>query len=325
MPRTIAAGIGLMEYPFRTTAGFWRWVDLCEQGGVDSIWQSDRLVSRTPVLECMTTLAAIAGRTRRIKFGVNVVAVAMRDPLLLAKQCATIDVLSEGRLLPGFGIGSPRGLEWEAMHLDPTTRGRKTDEALEIIARLWKGETLTYAGKHFQLTSASISPLPVQADLPMWIGGSSAAAVRRTAKYGTGWQAGSDTPEAVGQVIAAIKGAATAAGRSIDEDHYGAAFTFRFGDANDPGVAKVMAHYKTRTGRDASTHFAFGDAEAIIERIARYVEQGASKFVLRPAADGDEDMYAQTKRLIEEVLPRMAARWPRRVINQGGNGSGRAA
>lgn len=317
MPRTIAAGIGLMEYPFRTTAGFWRWVDLCEQGGVDSIWQSDRLVSRTPVLECMTTLAAIAGRTRRIKFGVNVVAVAMRDPLLLAKQCATIDVLSEGRLLPGFGIGSPRGLEWEAMHLDPTTRGRKTDEALEIISRLWKGETLTYAGKHFQLTNASISPLPMQADLPMWIGGSSAAAVRRTAKYGTGWQAGSDTPEAVGQVIAAIKAAAAAAGRLIDEDHYGAAFTFRFGDANDPGVAKVMEHYKTRTGRDASTHFAFGDAEAIIERIARYVDHGASKFVLRPAADGDEDMYAQTKRLIEEVLPRMAARWPRRVKNSG--------
>jgi probable F420-dependent oxidoreductase len=325
MPRTIAAGVGLMEYPFQTTAGFWRWVDLCEQGGVDSIWQNDRLVSRTPVLECMTTLAAIAGRTRRIKFGVNVVAVAMRDPLLLAKQCATIDVLSEGRMLPGFGIGSPRGLEWEAMHLDPTTRGRKTDEALEIISRLWQGEKLTYAGKHFQLTNASISPLPVQRDLPMWIGGSSAAAVRRTAKYGTGWQAGSDTPEVVGQVIAAIKAATTTAGRLIDEDHYGAAFAFRFGDANDPGVAKTIENFKARTGRDASVSFAFGDAETIIERIARYVENGASKFVLRPAADGDEDMYAQTKRLVEEVLPRMAARWPRRVIHQGENASGQAA
>src|SRR5205814_1610465 len=109
MPRTIAAGIGLAEYPFQTPSGFWRWVDLCEQGGVDSIWQNDRLVSRTPVLECMTALAAIAGRTRRIKFGVNVVAAALRDPVLLAKQCATIDVLSEGRMLPAFGIGSPRG------------------------------------------------------------------------------------------------------------------------------------------------------------------------------------------------------------------------
>lgn len=312
MSRTIAAGIGLMEFPFRTTAGFWRWVDLCEQGGVDSIWQSDRLVSRTPVLECMTALAAIAGRTRRIKFGVNVVGAALRDPLLLAKQCATIDVLSEGRMLPGFGIGSPRGPEWAAMHLDPATRGRKTDEALEIIARLWKGESLTYAGKHFQLTNASISPLPLQSDFPMWIGGSSAAAVRRTAKYGTGWQAGSETPETVGQVIAAIRAATTAAGRTIDEDHYGAAFAFRFGNASDPGVAKVMEHYKARTGRDASVHFAFGDAEAIVERIARYVENDASKFILRPAADGDEDMYAQTKRLVDEVLPRMAQRWPRR-------------
>jgi probable F420-dependent oxidoreductase len=310
MPRTIAAGIGLMEYPFRTTSGFWRWVDLCEQGGVDSLWQSDRLISRTPVLECMTALAAVAGRTRRIKFGVNVVAVAMRDPVLLAKQCVTIDVLSEGRMLPGFGIGSPRGAEWEAMHLDPATRGRKTDEALEVISRLWKGETLTYAGKHFQLTSASISPLPVQANFPMWIGGSSSAAVRRTAKYGTGWQAGSETPETVGQVIAAIKDATVKAGRSIDEDHYGAAFAYRFGGPDDPGVVKVMARYQTRTGRDPSVHFAVGDANVIIERIARYVEHDACKFILRPAADGDEDMYAQTKRLVEEVLPRITERWP---------------
>jgi probable F420-dependent oxidoreductase len=311
MPRTIAAGIGLMEYPFRTASGFWRWVDLCEQGGVDSIWQSDRLISRNPVLECMTALAAVAGRTRRIKFGVNVIAVAMRDPVLLAKQCATIDVLSDGRMLPGFGIGSPRGAEWEAMHLDPATRGRKTDEALEIVSRLWKGEKLTYAGKHFRLTNASISPLPVQKNFPMWIGGSSDAAVRRTAKYGTGWQAGSETPESVGEVIAAIKDAAAQQGRSIDEDHYGAAFAYRFGSADDPGVVKVIESFKARTGRDAGVHFVFGDADAIIERMARYVENDASKFVLRPAADGDEDMYAQTRRFIEEVLPRMAQRWPR--------------
>src|SRR5262245_27019392 len=291
-----------MEYPFQTASGFWRWVDLCEQGGVDSIWQSDRLISRTPILECMTALAAVAGRTRRIKFGVNVIAVAMRDPVLLAKQCATIDVLSAGRMLPGFGIGSPRSAEWDAMHLDPATRGRRTDEALEIISRLWKGEELNYVGKHFRLTNASISPLPVQANFPMWIGGSSDAAVRRTAKYGTGWQAGSETPETVGQVIAAIKDAAAKAGRAIDEDHYGAAFAYRFGAANDPGVVKVMENYKARTGRDAGVHFVFGDADAIIERIARYVENDASKFVLRPAADGDDDMYAQTRRFVEEVL-----------------------
>jgi probable F420-dependent oxidoreductase len=286
-------------------------VDLCEQGGIDSIWQTDRLVSRAPILECMTALAAIAGRTRRIKFGVNVVSVAMREPVLLAKQCATVDALSQGRLLPGFGIGSPRGPEWTAMHLDPGTRGRKTDEALEIISRLWSGEKLDYAGRHFQLTGAQIAPLPVQPDLPMWIGGSSEAAVRRTAKYGTGWQAGAETPETVGQMIAAIREASAAAGRPVDDDHYGAAFAYRFGGSDDPGVAKVMDQYKARTGRDARDYFAMGDAQVIMQRLASYVEAGASKFILRPAADGDTDMYAQTKRLIEEVLPLVAARWPK--------------
>ncbi len=311
MARAIAVGIGIMEFPFDTIDGFWRWVDLCEQGGIDSIWQTDRLVSRSPFLECMTMLAAIAGRTRRIKFGVNVVSVAMREPLLLAKQCATVDVLSNGRLLPGFGIGSPRGAEWTAMHIDTTTRGRKTDEALEIISRLWAGETLTYEGKHFRLKGAMIAPTPVQPDLPMWIGGSSEAAIKRTARVGTGWQAGAETPETVGAVIAGIKAALLETGRTIDEDHYGAAFAYRFGGPDDPGVAKVMDQYKARTGRDPGHLFAMGDAETIIQRLTAYVDAGASKFILRPAAQGDADMLAQTKRLVEEVLPLVAARWPR--------------
>ena len=311
MARTIAVGVGIMEYPFDTAAGFWKWVDLCESGGIDSIWQTDRMISRTPILECMTALAAIAGRTKRIKFGVNVVSVAMRDPVLLAKQCATIDVLSQGRLLPGFGIGSPRGPEWIAMHLDPKTRGRTTDEALEIIHRLWSGEKFDFDGRHFKLTGAQIAPTPVQADLPMWIGGSSDAAVRRTAKYGTGWQSGAETPATVGQVIADIKTAVVAAGRHIDEDHYGAALAYRFGGLDDPGVAKVLEEYKIRTGRDGRDYFAMGDASLIVERMAAYVDAGACKFILRPVATGDVDMYAQTKRLIEEVLPLMAARWPK--------------
>ena len=109
---TVAIGLGLMEFPFAGAGDYWRWVDLCEAGGVDSLWQTDRLVSRQPILECMAAMAALAGRTRRLRFGMNVVSLALRDPVLLAKQCATIDVLSEGRLLPAFGIGSPLGPEW---------------------------------------------------------------------------------------------------------------------------------------------------------------------------------------------------------------------
>ncbi len=311
MVRNVAVGLGLMEFPFDGIAGFWRWVDLCEAGGVDSLWQTDRMVSREPILECMSVMAALAGRTRRLKFGVNVLSLAFRDPVLVAKQCATIDVLSEGRLLPAFGIGSPLAPEWRTLNLDTKTRGRKTDEGLEIIGRLWREDEVDFAGVHYHLSGASISPKPVQPDLPMWIGGSSAAAVRRTARFGTGWQAGGETPQDIGAVVEAIRAAALAEGRPIDDDHYGAGVAFRFGRADDPALGRLFDAYRRRTGRDPERHFAIGDAEAIVERIAAFVAAGISKFILRPAARGDDEMLAQTRRLIEEVLPRVAARWPR--------------
>jgi probable F420-dependent oxidoreductase len=313
MARSIAAGVGLAEFPFDGAKGFWRFVDLCESGGADSLWQTDRIVSQTPILESLTALAAIAGRTRRIKFGVNVLSLALRDPVLVAKQCATIDVLSEGRLLPAFGIGSPLGPEWAALHIDTRTRGARTDEALEIIGRLWREERVDFAGRYFRLTGAAIAPRPVQAELPAWIGGSSPAAIRRTARYGTGWQAGPETPAQAGAAVAAIKVALAETGRSIDEDHYGAGIPFRFGQPNDPGMDAAFAAYRTRTGRDPLGYFAIGDAEAIVARIAEYVDAGVSKFILRPVARGDEAVLAQTRRLIEEVLPLVAARWPRRA------------
>jgi probable F420-dependent oxidoreductase len=311
MPRNVAVGLGLMEFPFDTVAGFWRWVDLCEAGGVDSLWQTDRIVSREPILECMSVMAALAGRTRGIKFGVNVLSLAFRDPVLLAKQCATIDVLSEGRLLPAFGIGSPLAPEWQTLNLDTKTRGRKTDEGLEIIRRLWAEDRVDFEGVHYRLTGASISPKPVQPDLPIWIGGSSPAAIRRTARFGTGWQAGGETPEDIGAVVAAIRAAALAEGRAIDDDHYGAGIAFRFGREDDPALEKLFEAYRRRTGRDPQRYFAIGDAHAIVERIAGYVAGGISKFILRPAAKGDAEMLAQTRRLIEEVLPLVAQRWPK--------------
>lgn len=309
--RTIAVGMGLMEFPFSNAAIFWRWVEMCELGGVDSIWQTDRIVSRHRMLECMAALAAIAGRTRRIKFGMNVVSLAMREPVLLAKQCATIDFLSNGRLLPGFGIGSPLAPEWAALNLDTKIRGRVTDECLEIIHRLWHEETVDFTGRHFKLTNASISPRPVQPDLPMWIGGATDAAIRRTARYGTGWQGGAETPEEAGVVVARIKQALKDTGRTIDADHYGAAFAFRFGSPQDAVVAKQMEAYRQRTGRDASGRFAVGGRDEILERIAQFVDAGISKFILRPAAQGDDDFLAQSRRLIDEVLPAVAARWPK--------------
>src|SRR3984893_12849896 len=207
----------------------------------------------------------------------------------------------------------PPAPEWRTLNLDTKTRGRKTDEGLEIIGRLWREETVDFEGIHYHLSGASISPKPVQPDLPMWIGGSSEAAIRRTARFGTGWQAGAETADQVAEIIAGIRAAAAAEGRPIDDDHYGAGIPFRFGRADYPGLDRLFEAYRKRTGRDPLHYFAIGDAEAATERIAAYVAAGISKFILRPAARGDDEMLSQTRRLIEEVLPLAAARWPKPV------------
>ena len=111
--------------------------------------------------------------------------------------------------------------------------------------------------------------------------------------------------------MAAIREAAIAEGRPIDDDHYGAGIAFRFGRPDDPALERLFDAYRRRTGRDPQKYFAIGDAEAIVERIGRYVTAGISKFILRPAARGDSEMLAQTRRLIEEVLPLVATRWPK--------------
>src|ERR1700751_3207862 len=145
----VGIGLGCAEFPFSGAAAYWRWIDMCGAGGVDSIWQTDRIVRRQPFLESMTTMAALAGRTRRLKFGMNVVSLAFRDPVLLAKQCATIDYLSNGRILPACGIGRPGGAEWKTLGIDTASRGRKADEALEIIRRLWREDEVSFDGRFY--------------------------------------------------------------------------------------------------------------------------------------------------------------------------------
>jgi len=295
-------GLGIATNPFSSAKAWFRFVDLCEQSDVDSLWQTDRLSSRVPFLEAMSAMAALAGATERLKFGMNAVVVSLRDPLLLAKQCATIDYLSGGRLLPVFGVGGDQSPEWEATGRSPKGRGSRADEALEIMQRLWSEESVTFEGEHYRYRDAAIAPRPVQQPLPCWIGGSSPAAVRRTARLGSGWLAGIQTPEQVGPVIEAIRSASRAAGRPVPEDHYGAGFPFRFGDPDDPLIERFLM--ARRGGRGYAVG---GDAAAVLERIEEYRRVGVSKFVLIPIASGDDDLMEQARRLIAEVLPKVQA------------------
>jgi alkanesulfonate monooxygenase SsuD/methylene tetrahydromethanopterin reductase-like flavin-dependent oxidoreductase (luciferase family) len=239
----------------------------------------------------------------------NVLSAAFRDPVLVAKQCATIDFLSCGRLLPAFGIGSPKAPEWQALSIPTRARGARTDEALDIIRRLWQGETLDYDGDHFQIRQARIDPLPVQSRLPLWIGGGSPPAIRRTARIGTGWLGGPETAAEAAHVVAAIKSELAATGRTIDNDHYGTGFPVYLGSRESPVIARAMHAYTERTGRDAAAVFAVGTPAEITDHIADYVAAGVFKFVLRPIAADADEMLAQTRAIIEDVIPSVAARF----------------
>jgi alkanesulfonate monooxygenase SsuD/methylene tetrahydromethanopterin reductase-like flavin-dependent oxidoreductase (luciferase family) len=141
----------------------------------------------------------------------------------------------------------------------------------------------------------------------LWVGGSAAAAIERTARWGTGWQAGIETAAEVAPVIAAIKRRADELGRPIDIDHFGAGFGYRFGSPTDAISQKYLKGLSARLGKPADGYVAIGDADAIIARVDEFRAAGVHKFVLRPIAFGTDEMLDQTRSLIETVLPRLAA------------------
>lgn len=301
---SIGIGLGVAGFPFSGQRAFLEWIDLCEELGADSVWFSERLVSTTPALEPIATFGVIAGRTQRLKFGMNAIVLPLRDPLVLAKECATLDYLSNGRLLTVFGVGSGLAPEFRATGRPLEGRGARADEMLEIMTRLWSDERVTFEGRHFQYRDAAIAPRPAQQPLPLWIGGSSDAAVRRTARYGTGWLGGVQSPAQVAPVVAKIRAAAAEAGRTIDDDHYGAGFPFRFGSWDDPVVQRQGAALaRLGLGADPRSYMAIGAAAEIHARLQEYIAAGISKFVARPIGDSDEDMREQTRRLLADVAP----------------------
>jgi probable F420-dependent oxidoreductase len=301
----VRIGVGTAGFAFDEARDFFAFAERCEVAGIDSLWQSDRLIGADPQLEAIAAMAALAGATSRLKFGMNAVVVTHRDPLVLAKECATIDFLSGGRLLPVFGVGSENDPTWRATGRSAAERGRRADESLELMSRLWAGEKVAFAGKHFTWDGAQISPLPVQQPLPLWIGGHSPAAIRRTARLGTGWLGGLMPPDRIGPVIRAIREELTRIGRTIDADHYGATLPFHFGSADDPAVSRFAGALRARGFAAAADEppLFVGKPEDLIERLRRTIAAGASKFVLIPLARGTREITAQLDRLAAEVIP----------------------
>ena len=299
----IGIGMGTSVFPFDNARDYFKWVDKCEAGKVDSIWQTDRLVSKESMLECLSAMAILAGYTESIRFGMNVASIAIRDPLVTAKQCATIDYISGGRLLPAFGLGSKISRDYTATNISTKGRGKKADEALEIVSRLWAEDSVTFQGEHFSYKDAVITPKPANPTIPLWIGGSSQIAVKRTARIGTGWLGGIDSPETAGAVVSGVKEALKNTERDIDDDHYGATLLFRFGNQEDRSVLSTTKGITARMGKNARRYYVVGNTSEIVERIKEFIDVGCQKFVLLPMASGTKEVMEQTRLCIDEIIP----------------------
>ena len=300
--------IGIMPGPWppgRDGAGFlWTLCDMLERSDVDSIWLSDRLSSPAPVPEVMTTLAAIAARTTRLKFGPSVVVLPYRTPVVAAKEMATVDWLSQGRLFPAVGVGVELPREFEASGVAFAERGRRTDEAIRVMRMLWTQDEVTFQGDFYKLDRISIFPKPWQTPPPIWIGGKSEAAMRRTARLGDGWIPSFITPDEMRAGVQKVHDLAAAAGRQVPEDHFGTLINYAIADSEANALALAQP-YVPRGRVDEATMrqcTAFGPAERLIEKVEEYVKAGASKFILRPLSPPDR-MLEQLALVAERVCP----------------------
>ncbi len=138
------------------------------------------------LLEPLTTLAYVASRTDKLRVGTSSIVLAQRNPVVVAKQAATLDVFSKGRVILGFGVGWVEK-EFGFLNADFGRRGKVLDESVRLLKALWKDELVNFDGEFFHVNDALFFPKPTARDIPVWIGGNGPLAVRRTARLGDGW------------------------------------------------------------------------------------------------------------------------------------------
>ena len=305
--------LGVMPGPWTTNGDgvglFWRFIDLCERTDIDSVWFSERLTSPLPVLEPMTTMAAVAARTQRLKFGPSVLIAPFRSPVLLARELAMIDYLSSGRMLPAVGVGAEQDREFRAAGLAAKERGRRTDETIRILRKCWSEDEVTFDGEFFQLDRITVLPRPKQQPFPLWIGGNTDVAMRRAGQLGDGWIPSFITPDAFAAGVGKTQAFAAAAQREVPADHFGVLIYFGFAADRATARATAMPFIPRNRVDDATLEqcAAFGPPDVLRERLEAYVRGGASKFILRPMVPADR-MLDQLAQLADEVVPSLHAR-----------------
>ncbi|HEY7163132.1 MAG TPA: LLM class flavin-dependent oxidoreductase [Candidatus Binatia bacterium] len=278
-------------------------IDDCEDWNVDSVWVSDRITAPNPTLDPIVFMAYMGSRLRNMKFGTSALVLPTRHPVILAKQLATLDFLCQGRLLLVVGIGGDGSQDLEAVGVRKEERGKRADEAIVLMKKLWSEDKTTFRGKFYATEELALFPRPAQrGGPPVWIGGRSTAAFRRAGRLGDGWLASSVTPDEVAVGIEAIRTAAEQAGRYVPDDHYGVLVPCCF--ASTPAEALTIAGPAIRRRDDIppETYSALGTPEQVLDRLGDYVRAGATKFVMRPYGR-KELIRDQVKMFAQEIIP----------------------
>lgn len=275
---------------------FGPFVDDLERLGYDSLWMSERISGPAP--DPIVALAYAAGRTTRMKFGMSVMVLPGRNPVLVAKELASLDRLSGGRLLPAFGLGQVDPREQQAFGVRREDRAKIFDEALPLIRRLWTEDSVDHDGTFFHYEGVKVEPKPIQDPPDVWLGGIAPSELRRVGRLSDGWLPSFCTAEDIRDALPIITAEADKHDRHIDPEHIGALVAYRDGPLPD-----VLASFISRRRPDL-------DPETVIPKgldglkttIESMVEVGASKFVVLPLVE-PKDWTAELEQVADTLFP----------------------
>jgi probable F420-dependent oxidoreductase len=298
--------LGLVLPPAPPPDVLWPAVECAEAGGIDSIWATDGTLASIPIVDTMTMLGALAARTSRVRIGSSVIAIARRNPVLLAHAFATAQFLSGGRVVAGVGLGGVAApAEYELCGMTTRERAAVTDEYIPLLRRLWSEESVDHAGPFYSCHDVRLHPRP-EVPIPIWVGGYTPPAFRRAGRFGDGFLAAMVGPDGFRAVIDQVHAEAVAAGRD-PADIERAVYVFsaigrREGEAEaflDPIIRGIFG-----VGLDVMGQAClYGTPEHWVDTIGRYGEAGAQtvNFLLFTA-----DLAGDVELITAEVVPQTA-------------------
>ena len=284
-------------------------VQRLEAIGYDSVWTGDHMSFHNPIHESITLLASYAPITRKIKLGVGVYLLALRPPAVEAKQAATLDVLSGGRLIFGVGVGGENPKEFELCGVPHKERGARVNEAIDVVRTLWRDSPATFHGRFTRFDSVSIDPKPLQQPPPIWIGGRSDAALTRAGRQGDGWISYVVQADRYAQSLDKIRAAAAAAGRSMDKFTAAHLVFITIGRDYEAAKRAWVSVLSRRYAQDfeplAKRYGVIGTPEQCAEQLERFRAAGCNYFVMSAIGE-PRDERTQLEAIAAEIIPRFS-------------------